>query len=162
MSAKRLTDRQEAFCFAYVTNNGNGTKSAKDAGYSDISAHSEASRLLKLPHILARIDELSRESYTKQVPALINAQLMLALNARSEKVRSDAIKDLLDRAGHGPVHRREDLTDPSRRPSYTDAQSIMERIEEIRKRIHPSTAIVHDTATDGVDDDAIPTAEVTH
>lgn len=74
MANDRLTKQQEAFVLAYLGGKKgvdgfrpfHGTKAAIEAGYSERSAASQASDLLKVPKIAARI----REEFTvKAVPA---------------------------------------------------------------------------------------------
>lgn len=60
---ENLTLKQELFCHYYATNDivgtqGNGTASAKAAGFAESWAHVAACELLKLPKILKRIDEI--------------------------------------------------------------------------------------------------------
>jgi phage terminase small subunit len=58
--------RYTLFARAYVfTNQGNGTKSAVTAGYSPRSAYSTASRLLKHPKVVARIEEMRARQAAK-------------------------------------------------------------------------------------------------
>ena len=49
------TDMQRRFAAEYATNGGNGTKAAKDAGYSERSAHEIARKLLLNPTVLDHI-----------------------------------------------------------------------------------------------------------
>jgi len=53
-----LKERHEKFCQNYVLHR-NATRAAKDAGYSEVSAHNQGGRLLKQQDIKDRIDELS-------------------------------------------------------------------------------------------------------
>lgn len=59
-----LTDRQERFCREYVIDY-NGTRSAIAAGYSELGAGQQASELLKIPKVAARIDQLNAKRLTK-------------------------------------------------------------------------------------------------
>jgi len=52
--------QEELFAVAYTANGNNGTAAAKAAGYSDKSAYSQATRLLKRPRVAARIAELQQ------------------------------------------------------------------------------------------------------
>ena len=103
MAISELTGKQEAFCLAYVANSGQGTEAAKEAGYATKFAHVEAHRLLKNPKILTRVHSLTQEAFAKLAPAMLEGMAQLARNAKSEKVRHDSIRDLLDRAGHGAI-----------------------------------------------------------
>ncbi|MHC5075187.1 MAG: terminase small subunit, partial [Planctomycetota bacterium] len=61
-----LTAKQESFCINYTSIGsetfGNGTKSAIEAGYSEKSAYSQASALLKNPKVRERIKNLHAEN----------------------------------------------------------------------------------------------------
>jgi len=93
-----LTDRQEAFCANFVTNGSEGAQAARDAGYHG-DGRVEAHRMVKLPHIQARIFELTRQKMSGYGPKMLKVLVDLATSARSEKVRFDAAKDLMDRVG---------------------------------------------------------------
>lgn len=55
-----MTVKQERFCTEYVIDY-NGTQAAVRAGYSEKSAYSQASRMLKNAEVLARVRELQHE-----------------------------------------------------------------------------------------------------
>jgi hypothetical protein len=65
LSASGLTAKEEAFCVAFTDvdadSYGNGTESAKKAGYSTASAHNSAWKLRRRPKVQARLDELYEE-----------------------------------------------------------------------------------------------------
>ena len=109
-----LTDRQKKFAWEYW-NLGNATKSAINAGYSEKSAYSQGSALLKKPEIRKLINEYKEES-----EALLRQQFsrdaiearkimfkMMADDDVPENVRLSAAKDFLDRAGFKPVEKQE-------------------------------------------------------
>tara|TARA_R110000765_G_scaffold50413_1_gene102511 strand:- start:142 stop:615 length:474 start_codon:yes stop_codon:yes gene_type:complete len=54
----QLKEKQEKFCQNYILHK-NATRAAKDAGYSDISAHNTGSRLLQDSLVQERLEELS-------------------------------------------------------------------------------------------------------
>jgi len=54
----QLKEKQEKFCQNYILHK-NATRAAKDAGYSEISAHNTGSRLLQDPLVQERLEELS-------------------------------------------------------------------------------------------------------
>ena len=66
---KEPTLKQESFCVHYTTIGSetfrHGTKSAVAAGYSEKSAYSQASTLLKNPKIQQRIKELHTENMSR-------------------------------------------------------------------------------------------------
>ncbi len=66
-----LTPKQESFCVHYTSIGAetfsNGTKSAVAAGYSEKSAYSQASALLKNPKVKARITGLHAENMSRNM-----------------------------------------------------------------------------------------------
>ena len=84
---KELNLKQEKFCQAYVLYR-NATESAKIAGYSDVSAHTQGHRLVQRPDIQERIEELEKEIETNiDVVAEIEnqytyAKIMVTLTAQ--------------------------------------------------------------------------------
>ena len=64
-----LTPKQESFCIHYTTIGAetfsHGTKAAIAAGYSETSAYSQASALLKKPEIRERIKDLHAENMSR-------------------------------------------------------------------------------------------------
>lgn len=64
MSGKKLEDRYEIFCRAYVIDF-NGKKAAISAGYSPKSAESKASQLLRKVKVKARLAELTKKQASK-------------------------------------------------------------------------------------------------
>ena len=54
----QLKEKQEKFCQNYVLHK-NATRAAKDAGYSEISAHNTGSRLLQDSLVQERLEELA-------------------------------------------------------------------------------------------------------
>jgi len=57
--SKKVVNKEEAFCRAYLSLDKNGTKAAIKAGYAEKSARRTASRLLTKAHIQNRINELA-------------------------------------------------------------------------------------------------------
>lgn len=104
--ADGLTPKQRAFVAAYLDTQGNGTASAIAAGVSETCAHVSASRWLRDPHVIAVLRERIGATYVAIAPAMQAAMLKLALNSKSEFVRQQAAKDLLDRAAIQPPEAR--------------------------------------------------------
>ena len=84
--------------------------SIKDASHSAGYAKGEsgrvtASKTLKLPHVQQRlfqeVQSMIGLSATKSLKQVVN----LSNNAKSEYVKLEASKDILDRAGHKPIDR---------------------------------------------------------
>ena len=125
--ARTLTPKQEAFAQAYVSNGGKKQQSGIEAGYAPESAAVEANKLLKKTHVLDRIHELTHSAFSALAPTLLDKLVSLATAARSEKVRFDALKDLLDRSGHRPVARVLNMSAQS--PS--DVKALQNRAKEL-------------------------------
>ena len=99
-----LTAMQSAFVRAYVSaGTGNGTQAARTAGYGATHCHSAAHRLLSTAKIQTAILDYTRQAFATVAPIAFGAMLRLAKGARSEFVRQQAAKDLLDRAGLAPI-----------------------------------------------------------
>jgi phage terminase small subunit len=106
-----LTKKQDSFCWHYARN-GNATKSAKLAGFSEKTAYSIGHELLKKPEIQARIQELQDAMHHEQTRAFarhsnkaIKALLQVVEHGRSDIARITAANSILDRAGHKPIDR---------------------------------------------------------
>lgn len=95
------TDRDEDFVMHYVSNGGNATQAAIACGVSETSAGTIGHRL-KI-RLLDDIEEAQKDVLKGYSSKAFNQIQMLAESAVSEKVKLDANKDLLDRAGWKPV-----------------------------------------------------------
>lgn len=96
----RLPLKQRKFV-KYYKETGNGTKSAKLAGYSEKSAAVQASRLLRNENVLALLNDAKEEA-----EAVI---ISLMRDAESEQVRRQAANDVLDRTVGKPIQRSESV-----------------------------------------------------
>jgi phage terminase small subunit len=85
----------------YYKETGNGTNSAKLAGYSPTSAHVTASRLLKDSKVLAVLHDSVEEA------ELVIKELMQSEN---EETRLKAAKETLDRTIGKPIQRSESVS----------------------------------------------------
>jgi phage terminase small subunit len=118
-TSEELTDRQKKFAEVYFELN-NGTKAAIMAGYGEKGAHAEASRQLKNVKVRDYLEELQkerRERIQKRLAAMAEKTtgmlFDLAVNAESENVRLNAIKDILDRSGFKPMDKVENKNEHS-------------------------------------------------
>jgi hypothetical protein len=57
---RKLTPKQIRFCREYIVDS-NGSAAARRAGYSEKHASNQACRLLAMPHVVAKLDELDAE-----------------------------------------------------------------------------------------------------
>ena len=95
------TERDEDFVMHYVSNGGNATKAALACGVSETSAGTIGHRL-KI-RLLEDIEEAQKEALKGYSSKALSQIQALAESAVSEKVKLDANKDLLDRAGWKPI-----------------------------------------------------------
>jgi phage terminase small subunit len=103
-----LTPMQSAFVRCYVQNgDGNATQAARNAGYSETSAHAVGYRLLRKDEVLQAIGIETRASLNAIAPLAVKRMQHLALKARSEFVQQTAAADILDRAGFKPPDRHQ-------------------------------------------------------
>ncbi|WP_339188362.1 terminase small subunit [Paenibacillus sp. FSL R5-0490] len=101
------------FVTEYIKNGGNGTAAAIAAGYSEKSAYSQASRLLKSVEVQQYLNN-TQQSINKDLRLMfaedavkaykVLLEIMQSPNA-VDKDRLVAARDLLDRAGYKPVDR---------------------------------------------------------
>lgn len=108
-----LTEQQIKFAESYLQFN-NATTAAIKAGYSEKTAASQGSRLLKNVKIRELIDSMrtQRQEAVANKLASYAADIVpelyeLAKTAESESVRLQAMKDILDRGGFKPVEKRD-------------------------------------------------------
>jgi phage terminase small subunit len=83
---------------------GNATKAARDAGYSNSSAHAVGYRLLRMQPVVDAIQRHTAMQIGPLAPQALRTMAAL-LSAKSEFVRQTAAADLLDRAGFKPPER---------------------------------------------------------
>jgi len=102
---QKFTKKQELLITA-VANGHNISEASQLAGYAKgESGRVTASKTLKLPHVQQRlfqeVQSMIGVSATKSLKQVVN----LSNNAKSEYVKLEASKDILDRAGHKPIDR---------------------------------------------------------
>ena len=99
------------FVTEYIKNGGNGTQAAIAAGYSEKSAYSQASRLLKSDEVKQYLNN-TQQSINKDLRMMFAEDAVKAYNVLLEimhdpaappKDRLVAARDLLDRAGYKPI-----------------------------------------------------------
>lgn len=92
-----LTSLQQAFVCKYVLLAGKAGKAARAAGFAESSADAIASRMLRNPKILHAISEEARYRLGALQPVALRAMEKLVRGAKSEHVRFEASRDILDR-----------------------------------------------------------------
>ena len=99
MNDVKLSDKQQEFVRWYVATGGKVGVSSTKAGYA---TKNEGSRLLRNPSILKAINEDMVNAIGTHAVSALNTVARLSKTARSDYVRLEAAKDLLDRAGFKP------------------------------------------------------------
>lgn len=94
-----LTEQQEAFVWQLLANGGKQAEAARAAGYAKTSAHVTASRLMRNPAVSRALQEAAVTALASHVPKAIQQVAKLSSGAKSEYVRLEASRDLLDRVG---------------------------------------------------------------
>ncbi len=82
-----------------LASNCSRTQSAIDAGYSTKSAHVEASRLCRNSNVLQALYDRTISSLSVDAVRALATVSNLSQDAKSEYVRLEASKDIMDRAG---------------------------------------------------------------
>lgn len=136
-----LTERQKLFCELYLTN-GNATKSASLAGYSEKTAHAQGSRLLKNPKITKYLNILRKEKAisTDIQPEHVIAMIANLANPASGTNHSTQLKalELLAKYFGLLVEKREVTTETTvnvHDPSNLTDKEINEMLELYEKEM---------------------------
>ena len=95
--------RDSEFIDEFIKNGGNATQAAKTVGVSDGSASTVGHRMKN--RLINNIEVAQKEALKGYSSKALNQIQALAESAVSEKVKLDANKDLLDRAGWKPIDR---------------------------------------------------------
>lgn len=97
-----ISDKMAAFCDHYVRNGGKVGMASIAAGYSDRTV---GSHLLRDPRIINRIQRLTLDEIGAAAPGALAMVKKLVRSSRSDYVRLEAAKDILNRAGFIPPTR---------------------------------------------------------
>ena len=101
LSIEERQARDSEFVDEFINNGGNATQAAKAVGVSDASASTVGHRMKN--RLINNIEVAQKEALKGYSSKALNQIQALAESAVSEKVKLDANKDLLDRAGWKPV-----------------------------------------------------------
>ena len=104
--ARKLTEKQEALVDTLVAEGCTIAKAAEEAGYSKgESGRVTATKTMKLPHVQQYLMQRMNEEFGLSATLAAGTVRRLAMGAKSEYVKLEASKDLLDRAGYKPIDR---------------------------------------------------------
>jgi phage terminase small subunit len=139
----QLTEQQRAFASSYVLGEpgvaGNGAASAIAAGYAEKSARQEAYRLLRHEGVRAEIDRLTREALGDHAVAAVNFLGRVIHDEEAHvKVRLDAAKTVLDRAGYIAPKAADPIELDGKEPRDMTMAELMEAAQRIRNEIEES------------------------
>ncbi|MGH9427031.1 MAG: terminase small subunit, partial [Terriglobia bacterium] len=111
-----MSNKQAAFVVAYVSNGGNATQAAREAGFSEKSARQIGGCLARKPHVQKAIEAEQRRTLQGRLASRALRVLEDIMNDTSAPAgaRVDAAKTVLDRAGM--VALREPAQDPYEGP----------------------------------------------
>ena len=115
----QINDQQREFASLYVNSDvaGNGAACAARAGYSEDAARQTAYRLLRHDGVRLEIAKQLREAIgDAAAPALAVVRVILAdprIDAAMMRIKLDAAKTVLDRAGHVAPKAAEPERDPT-------------------------------------------------
>ena len=141
---EQAENRDRIFVEAYVQNGGNATQAAIVSGANEASASTVGYRLKRrLQNRINDEQKAALKGYSSN--ALTNIQT-LAETAVSEKVKLDANKDLLDRAGWKPVDKSEVTTHDDVKNKTHD--EIMEELDALHRRYGLKTVSIDSVVLD--------------
>jgi phage terminase small subunit len=142
-STHQLTEQQRAFASSYVLGEagvaGNGSASAIAAGYAEKSARQEGYRLLRHQGVRAEIDRLTREALGDHAVAAVSLLGKVIHDDEAPlKVRVDAAKTILDRAGYIAPKAADPIEPDDKEPRDMSIEDLMKTAARIRKEIEES------------------------
>ena len=136
-------NRDNQFVMEYVQNGGNATQAAIACGAKESSASTVGYRLKR--RLQKQIDAEQKESLKGYSSNALHQIQHLAESAVSEKVKLDANKDLLDRAGWKPVEKSEVTTNDTSNMTHDE---IMEELDQLHRRSGLKTVAIHSVVLD--------------
>ena len=106
VATQKLTKRQMALIDHLVATGEPLAKAAEAAGYAEgESGRVTASKTIRLPHVQQYMMQRVAETIGLNATSAAAQVMKLATGAKSEYVKLEAAKDILDRAGFKPVDR---------------------------------------------------------
>src|SRR4051812_20270005 len=98
---KGLTVKQQAFCRAYVRNNGNGVQAAREAGYrgTDATLRTVASENLTKPKVKAFLKQIAEDAQKSQGDSKFSIMCINEALLRTSILARASLDDILDERG---------------------------------------------------------------
>jgi hypothetical protein len=148
---RELSERQAEFVRAFVAT-GDAHLAGLSAGYAPSTARNAGSQLLESATVIMAIVEAARLRLARGAPIALNTVEHLMKNAASERVRLEASKAWLDRAGlvaPRPPDERNSIEPPLHEMTIEELQAkVMQMDSEIAKRAKDITPPASDPAAD--------------
>jgi phage terminase small subunit len=130
--ARTLNQRQSDFVGRFVEH-GDAHKAALEAGYAPATARTAGTEILQLPHIAAAVGRAVHKRLVSGAPlALRIVETLMKDETVSAKVRLDAAKTILDRAGYIAPKAKEGRSDtetPLHEMSTEELRAMAARLE---------------------------------
>jgi Terminase small subunit len=128
-----LTRMQQRFVDAFLANGGRAGDAACAAGYAAASASTAAANLLRNPLIQREVVKGTLQAIGFAAVPAVGVVTRLMTAAKSDYVKLEAARDILDRAGYGvPQHSLQ-----------RDDQTLSVNIHLGGSKTHPSTSGTH-------------------
>lgn len=142
MRQNKLTDMQELFVLHFTSTEGvigNASAAARRAGYSEKTAAEQGRQLLQKPHVQAAVKHANERNISGTTATKAAALLDLFIDdvTLPPRVRLDAAKTVLDRAGYIPpkAAAQEDEDDkPMEEWTIEELEAFVRRGEEAAAR----------------------------
>ncbi len=141
-----LSEMEARFVAEYIAGGGaDATRAALRAGYAAKSAHVSAHHLLRRDRVLTAIKREAERRLQAGVALGAAVLVELATGAKSETVRRQAAKDLLDHGGLPAITRSEHVV--TVRDNRTDAQ-LRAHVERLSRELGLAAVTIEGTATE--------------
>ena len=148
MRENKLTEMQVAFVLHFTSTPGaigNASESARRAGYSERTAAEQGRQLLDKPHVQAAITDANKAQISGAMASKATALLDRIVDDESVslRLRFDAAKSILDRAGYVPpkaAEPGEGGDKPLEEMSVQELEALIRRLDERQKSSGASAA----------------------
>jgi phage terminase small subunit len=124
----------------HLVETGDASTAAQMAGFSKPTA--DAWRLLRIPHVLAAVDDAMKTALAQDAPAARHLLRQYVTDPKmNPKIRLDAAKTLLDRSGHIAPKARDERAEREKslhEMSADELRAMVDRLEtEVANRAMP-------------------------
>lgn len=142
-----LNERQGVFVRSFIEH-GDARKAAEEAGYTGTTVRNAHTQLLNTPRIAIAIAVAARDRLARAVPMALNTLEHLVQHAVSERVKVDAAKAILDRAGL-VAPRAPEAGEPDKPLNEKSAEELRSLIDKWEGELANRATPIHDTQITG-------------